>query len=86
MEYFIDGSTFAAPFVGEPIKVFIEADTPQAAIQKLVDEMKDGYLPLYAANAYLSSDDALKGKTPLARWRSNRALQVELNEKEGVFV
>lgn len=85
-EYFIDGSTFAAPFVGDPVKRFIESETPQAAILKLVDEMKDSTFPLYAANAYHSSDDALKGEKPLAKWRSNRALKNELNEAEGVFI
>lgn len=75
-EFFIKGSTFAAPFVGDPISRYMEADTAEEALRSLALEMHDG-IGLYSANAYVSADDYHKNQEPLAKWRSNKAITME---------
>jgi hypothetical protein len=75
-DFFIEGRTFAAPFVSEPIERYVEADTAEAALTQLAEKMKDG-IGLFAADAYATADDYHRGRKPLARWRSNKALAIE---------
>lgn len=71
--YFIAGETFAAPFFSERISTYVEAATPEAALEQLSEKMR-AELGLYAACAYPSADAYHEGKEPLARWLSNHEI------------
>ncbi len=72
-EYFIKGTTFAAPFVSEDVSGFIEASDPSEALHTFVGKYKNG-VGIYAAKAYTSADDYHKSKEPLATWLSNHEI------------
>jgi hypothetical protein len=74
-DYFVHAATFAAPFMSETITRYVVADTPQAAIEQLVGEYREG-VGIYAADAYATADDYHRARTALARWRSNKALKI----------
>lgn len=75
-EFFINGNTFAAPFISEQLQRYIQADTPEIALEGLSDSMKDG-VGLFAASAYASADDYHKNRKPLATWHSNKARSLQ---------
>lgn len=69
-EFFITANSFAAPFMSDSSDAFVEAETPQAALEQFAA----GYghpAGLFSANAYESADAERKGADPLAAWRCN---------------
>jgi hypothetical protein len=84
-EYFIDANSYAAPFVSDNSTKYVEADTPQEALEKFAADYKHP-AGLYVAFAYESADDMHKGKYPLARWLSNKQIRIEeLTEGKGSY-
>ena len=73
-EYFVVGTTFAAPFVSERIEKFVKATSPEKALQSISEKLKDS-CGLYAACAYSSADDFHKGKKELAWWLCNHEIE-----------
>jgi hypothetical protein len=72
---FVVARTFAAPFVFETIERYVDGD-PRAAIEALVSQNRDG-IGIFAADAWSTADDYYRDRSPLARWRSNKALVIE---------
>lgn len=77
--YFITGSTFAAPFVGEKVEGYVKANTAEDALLEFA-AVRTSFPYLYAANAYESADAFHKGLSPCAEWRSNKCQHDEKNE------
>lgn len=74
-EFFIQYTTFAAPFVSETGTTYVEAASPEAALIEYCE--REGYPRTYAAEAYKNADAMHKGHKALARWLSNKAQVVE---------
>ncbi len=72
-EFFVMGSSFPAPFCGDNLESFVEADTPAEALQRFVDSCSHP-CGVYSAAAFLSSDDQKKGGRALVRYCSNELL------------
>ena len=77
MEYFIHAESFAAPFCSDTLTRFVEAPTPTEALDQFVHG-KPHPCGIYSAVCYTSSDDFHKGKTPLAKYLSNKALALQV--------
>lgn len=75
-EFFITAQSFAAPFVSDPSDAFVEAETPEAALEQFAADYKHP-MGLYSANAYESADAERKGADPLAIYRSNMTQAIE---------
>lgn len=69
-EFFIRAESFAAPFVSDSSTRFVEAATPEAALELFAGAYRHP-AGLYAADAYESADAYHKGAGPLARWLCN---------------
>jgi type 1 glutamine amidotransferase len=72
-EFFIQANSFAAPFVSDTSDVYVEADTPEAALEAFAADYRHP-CGLYAAEVYPSADAMHKGRKPLARWVCNHEL------------
>lgn len=75
-EYFIKAHSFAAPFCSDESPHFIEAETPEAALERLAAEYRHP-CGLYSANAYADANAMHKGAKPLSIWRSLVAQEIE---------
>lgn len=75
-EFFVTGSSFPAPFCGDPIESFVEAETPAEALQRFVDSCPHPF-GVYSAEAFRSSDAQKKGERALARYCCNELLVKE---------
>lgn len=73
MEFYIHGSSFAAPFVGDTISKYIESETAHDALLTFVASRPHPF-GVYAANAYLSADHMNKGESAISVYRSNKEL------------
>lgn len=80
-EYFISANSFAAPFFSDSSTQFVEADTPEAALEKFAKEYKHPY-GLFATSCYESADAYHKKAKPLAHWKSNHVLAQEAATKD----
>lgn len=69
-EYFILTTSFAAPFVSETDTTYIEAESPEAALE-LIAARYSNPPGLYAAAAYASADAYHKKAPMLAQWLCN---------------
>lgn len=84
-EFFIKGSSFAAPVFGEELANFVIAGTPEEALHAFVARSLHPY-GIYACDAFGNADDCFKGRAPLARWMSNHAIaRARLTDHLGVF-
>lgn len=70
MEFFIQAMSFAAPFVSDESSGFVEAESPQKALEKFAAEYTHP-AGLYSANCYASADAYHKGEERLAQWLCN---------------
>jgi len=95
-EYLIAHASFAAPFMSDTGETFVEAETPQEALQRFRAKYTHP-AGLYAATCYASADDFMKGRQPLAKWLCNHELKMIeatkgktsysfLGKEPGVFV
>ncbi len=84
IEYYIDGSSNAAPFFGDSIGGYVTASSPQAALQQFINSNPHP-CGVYALACYASADDKMKGHKPLAQWMSSKALQ-QHGVQGGAFV
>lgn len=73
-EYFIYANSFAAPFFSDTSTAYVEADTPDAALQRFADEYKHP-AGLYSAVCYASADAHHKGQKPLSMWLCNHEIE-----------
>jgi hypothetical protein len=71
-EYFVWANSNAAPFFSDESTGYIEADSPQSALDLYVFGY-DHPAGLYAANVYENADAYHKRQAPLARFISDRA-------------
>jgi hypothetical protein len=69
-EYFIQARSFGAPFVSDESTAYMEAASPQRALE-LYAAGYDHPAGLYAAEAYTNADAFHKGEKPLAQWLCN---------------
>jgi hypothetical protein len=76
-EFFIHATSFAAPFVGDETTGYVQAETPEAALEKYAATIYGHPCGLYAADCYASADAFHKRQPRLARWLSNKAQAVE---------
>lgn len=72
-EFFIQANSFAAPFFSDDSTAYVEAETPEAALEQFAGDYRHP-CGLYAAEVYASSDAMHKGKKPLARWVCNHEM------------
>lgn len=72
-EFFIYARSFAAPFFSDTSEKYVEAETPQEALEKFAADYGHP-AGLYAAEAWASADDFHKGKPFLAQWLSNHEI------------
>jgi hypothetical protein len=70
MEYFVRGHTFAAPFCSDDIEAYVEAENPEAALNKFALTHSETYPHLFSAQAFTSADDWHKRRLPIAKWES----------------
>ena len=75
-EYYIIAQSFAAPFCSDESRSFIEADSPEQAINAFRDRYKHP-CGLFSADCYVDANAHAKGSKPLARWLSNHQIAVE---------
>jgi hypothetical protein len=75
-EFFIRANSFAAPFFSDESTHYVEADTPEAALEALAADYSHP-AGLYAAVAYATADAFHKGEEPLAQWLCNKALLIQ---------
>lgn len=80
-EYFIVAESFAAPFCSDSCERFVEAETPEIAINRF----RDGYkhpAGLYAAVCFRDANARAKGEKPLAKWLCNHEIAKERLTKD----
>lgn len=72
-EFYIETTSFAAPFFSDQGYRYMMAETPAEALEKtaLAYQHPAG---LYAAAAYTSADAKNKGEKPLATWLCNHEI------------
>lgn len=80
-EYFIQASSFAAPFISDTTTHFVAAASPEQALESLAEAYKHP-AGLYSATCFRSADAMLKGEEPLARWLSNHVIALKERTKE----
>jgi hypothetical protein len=73
-EYFIKANSFAAPFFSDDSSGFVEAGSPEAALESFATAYSHP-AGLYAAAAYASADAFHKGEGPLAKWLCNHEIR-----------
>lgn len=87
-EFFVTARSFAAPFFSDDSEKYVEADTPERALEAFAASYSHP-CGLYAAEAWRSADHyhKSKGKRPLARWLSNHAQELarRTRDKEGGY-
>ena len=76
MEYFIVANSFAAPFVSDKSRKFIEAESPQDALGQFAKEYRHPS-GLYFAGCWQDANAYEKGEPALAQWKSNHLLAYE---------
>ncbi len=72
-EYFIKATTFPAPFISETVSKFVEAPSPEKALERFVAEFQ-WEVGVYAANCYTDANSEHKGQEPLAQWLCNKEI------------
>lgn len=85
-EYFIVANSFAAPFCSDTSEKYVEAGSPQEALEQFAKKY-DHPFGLYFAACFASADDYHKDKKALATWKCNLVLaQEELTkDKKGGY-
>lgn len=73
-EYFYKVRTFAAPFIGDELDGYIEAEDPTDAVNKVLAESTHPS-GVFALDIYANADSFHKELAPLAIWRSEKALK-----------
>ena len=71
-EYFIIANSLAAPWFSDTSQKFVEAESPEEALDSFVGSYAHPY-GLYAAVCYEDANARAKGDEPLARWLSPKA-------------
>jgi hypothetical protein len=72
-EYFVITESFAAPFFSDSGNQYVQAETPEAALETVAAAY--GHPSgLYAAVCYASADAYHKGEPILAKWLSNHEI------------
>jgi len=74
LEFFVVSNSNAAPFVSDKSEYFISAESADAALEKARTEYNHP-CGLYATNIYGDANAYHKGEEPLAKWRSERAIE-----------
>lgn len=82
MEFFIVANSFAAPFFSDKSTAFIEADSPEQALESFAASYSHP-CGLYSAGAYENANAMHKNEPPLARWLSNKAAGLDGKPTEG---
>lgn len=72
-EYFIVANSFAAPFISDTSKGFVEANSPEEALNKFAENYTHP-CGLYAAVCYKDANAEAKRERVLARWLSTAAM------------
>ena len=72
-EYFVVTNSFAAPFFSDTDTQFVEAESPQQALERTAETYAHP-CGLYAATCYADANAYHKGDAPLARWLSNHEI------------
>lgn len=76
-EFFITARSFAAPFFSDESECYVEAETPEGALESYAASYKHP-CGLYAAEVWTSADAYHKTpRKPLARWLSNHEIAKE---------
>ncbi len=83
-EYYIVANSNASPFFSDESTSWVIGIDPEFALLSFVENYKHP-AGLFAANLYKDANACFKGKKPLAKWRSFKALSRE-NETGGVIV
>lgn len=71
-EYFYVARSNAAPFFSDTWEGYVEAESPDSAIQKLLSE-NDHPAGMFALALWKSADDMHKKEESIAHWHSERA-------------
>ena len=71
-EFYVVTNSFAAPFFSDTDYSYIEAETPNDALEHVAEHYSHP-AGLYAAGAFTSADAKNKGEKPLATWLCNVA-------------
>lgn len=73
-EYFYTLRTFGAPFVGDDLNGYVEAESSSDAVNKVIAECTHPS-GVFSLNIYADADAYHKELAPLAIWRSEKALK-----------
>jgi len=84
-EYFVVTTSFAAPFFSDEDERFVDADSPEAALEKVAREYKHP-AGLYAALCYADANAKAKREKPLAKWLCNHEIEkMRLTADKGAY-
>jgi len=84
-EYYVVTTSFAAPFFSDTDRRWVEAESPEAALEKVAREYSHP-CGLYAAVCYEDANAEAKGKKPLAKWLCNHErAKMRATEKKGGY-